>query len=374
MIILELAKPKELDWTVNLEKNSKSPYGAFVMYNTLDDIFPGKKISVNNLSLYEIAQYKKIPENKNFIYLTTKFNPDKLDTENLLLFAETGNNIFIAAHSFGKDFSDTMKILTEAKFFNFQDSVSHSFKNKRIKTKDGYIYKKAFANYEFSVFDTANVTVLGERNGNINFIKFPYGLGNIYINIQPIAFTNYALITEDNSEYIYKALSYLPVRDVIWDEYYKPDKKRDKTPLRYIFQNISLKTAYIIILISIILYMLFTAKRRQRVIPVIVPFKNTSLEFIETIGRLYYHKKNHKDIALKKYNYLLEFLRTRYYINIKNSTEFNFKKIEEKTGASIDTVTSVFSYAERIKQAEKIPVETLEKFNNFIEDFYSGCK
>ncbi len=374
MIIMEVTKPKELDWTVNLEKNSKLPYGSYVMYNTLEDIFPGQKISVNNLSIYEISQYKEIPENKNIIYITTKFNPDKLDTESLLLFAEAGNNIFISANSFSDDFSDTMDIATESKFLNFPDSVIHSFENIKIKTDNGYSYNRAFTTYEFSDFDTTNVTVLGERNGIINFIKIPYGHGNIFINIQPIAFTNYAMITEDNSEYVYKALSYLPVRDVIWDEYYKPNKKRDETPLRYIFQNISLKTAYFLILIALLIYMLFTAKRRQRVIPVIKPFKNTSLEFIETIGRLYYHKKNHKDIATKKYNYFLEYLRTKYYLNIKNSEEMNFEKIEEKTGASTETLKNIFKTAERIEKAAKIPIETLELFNNYIEDFYSECK
>ena len=55
-------------------------------------------------------------------------------------------------------------------------------------------------------------------------------------------------------------------------------------------------------------------KRKQRIIPVITPLKNTSLEFVETIGRLYYQKGTRSGIAHKKIIFFLDFIRTRYNI------------------------------------------------------------
>src|SRR5690606_27953302 len=41
------------------------------------------------------------------------------------------------------------------------------------------------------------------------------------------------------------------------------------------------------------------ARRRQRAIPVVAPPRNTSRDFADTIGRLYYFRGDHADIARK---------------------------------------------------------------------------
>jgi hypothetical protein len=49
--------------------------------------------------------------------------------------------------------------------------------------------------------------------------------------------------------------------------------------------------------------MIFTAKRRQKVIPIVRPPANEMLRFTQLIGNLYYQRKDHKDILQKKYLY-----------------------------------------------------------------------
>ena len=63
------------------------------------------------------------------------------------------------------------------------------------------------------------------RNGNVNFLRIKYGEGNFFLNTVPLAFTNYHLLNSDNNEYVYKALSHLPVQQTFWDDYYKDGNK-----------------------------------------------------------------------------------------------------------------------------------------------------
>jgi len=370
----EIMKPKPIDWTFSLYHKDKIPYGTYVIYNTLKEVFPGQKIKTNNLTLYEYSK-KQAPLNKNFIFIVDDFNPDSLEIKQLLNFAQAGNNIFISANKINKMFSDTLGFEVSY-YFNFESkSMNYNFVNPKLIKKNGYTYKKAFDNYYFSKVDTVNSKLIGIKNKIlVNFIRQKYGNGEFFISTDPIVFTNYNLLYDNNSDYAYKALSHLPLREIIWDTSSHKDNDLEASPLRYILKNKALKYAYYLLMISIIFYMFLTAKRRQRVIPVMKPYQNTSLEFIETIGRLYLHGKNHKDIAIKKFNYFCEFVRLKYYINIKNPDDFSTEKFAEKTETNIELIQQILSVSKEIDNSQTITDKQLLELNKLIEQFYKECK
>ena len=82
---------------------------------------------------------------------------------------------------------------------------------------------------------------------------------------------------------------------------------------RYIFTQPALTWAYYLVLIGLLFYALFAGKRTQRVIPVVEPPRNTSLEFAQTVGRLYFQQGDHDNLARKKIQYFLAGLRERYH-------------------------------------------------------------
>jgi hypothetical protein len=47
-VIYEAVKPKPIDWSFTLESEDKIPYGTYILYNTLADIFQQYK-SKNDL-------------------------------------------------------------------------------------------------------------------------------------------------------------------------------------------------------------------------------------------------------------------------------------------------------------------------------------
>jgi hypothetical protein len=80
--------------------------------------------------------------------------------------------------------------------------------------------------------------------------------------------------------------------------------------------------------------MLFTAKRKQKAIPIIKPPANKMLAFVRSIANLYLLKNNNADIVRKKYIYWADEIKRRYGIDIINENDdWNlYTRLAAKTG------------------------------------------
>lgn len=376
LVLIEYLKPKPIDWTESYRKEDKIPFGTYVLFNLMPDMFPGNTIETSDVSVFEMFNQKDT-YNKNLIFICEDFSINEPGVERLLAHVSEGNHAFIAANYIGGGLADTLNLEIGYDFIrSVLDSlhIGLNFVNPELKTTKGYYYPNALRNNYIASVDTANATLLGKQNNQkANFVKINYGDGAFLINSQPLAFTNYNIIKADNAEYAFKALSYLPPRDFIWDSYIGKAQIKPHTQMRYILSQDALKSAYFTLIITLLLYILFEVKRKQRLIPEIKPHRNTSLEFVRTIGRLYYHNKNHKDLAEKKFNYLQEFLRHKYYIRQADIDNKDFKKIAQRTGARLLTVERIFLSYRKITSKLYVEEKDLFNFNRVIEEFYQDC-
>ena len=120
--------------------------------------------------------------------------------------------------------------------------------------------------------------------------------------------------------------------------------------------------------------MIFEMKRRQRIIPVIQPLANTSLEFVSTIGNLYYQNKEHKNIAEKKILFFLEQIRTRYYLSTSKVDSAFIETLSKKSGRSVEEVSNLFGTIDKIRGSASITAEQLIELNRQIERFNFNIK
>ena len=370
LVIIKMFIPEPTDWSPSYSKNDKIPYGSYILYNQLSDLFPNKKIESTNLPFYNITNERKI-ENKNIIIICNQFDPDELDAKILKRLLENGSDIFIAANSIGKFIADSVRLSTNYSFFGGFDSAYVNFSNPLLMRADDYRFTKGNYNQYFASFDTSKVEVLGMNDiGFANFLKVKVGKGNLYIHSVPNIFTNYNLLKVER-DYIFKCLSYLNIRDVIWDEYYKEVNKYQSTPIRYILSQPSLKWGYFTLIISLILFVIFRGRRDQRIIPIIKPLSNTTLEFVETVGNLYFKQSNHKNIAEKKITYYLDFIRTKYSINTLHLNDELVKQLSDKSAIEVDELRRLFKLINLVSVSTSIKKETLLELNNQIENFYT---
>lgn len=370
IILVELFKEKPIDWSFNLESESKEPYGTYVLYRSLDDLFGS--VEKNKQTLFQ-ATRRKTFKNTNFLFFAKDFSPETSDLKALLKSAENGNRVFISAYSFSKQLTDTLGIKVKNRWINEESEKKCTFTNNKL-NDSVYIFNEHIQSYYFSEINTEKTKILGYCNDSINFIKQKFGEGYLFINLQTAAFTNFGMITTKEPGYAINALNHLPETDILWDTYYKPFKENQYSPLKYIFKYQALTYAWYIILGSIVLFVFFTGKRNQRIIPVINPLRNTSIEFTETLGMMYYKNKNHRQIALNKYKYFLEEVSRNYYIPKKEINKENIAFLEEKTSIKGEEWAKVFRFAERIKESNKISRLVLADFNSLTDRFKTTKK
>lgn len=80
--------------------------------------------------------------------------------------------------------------------------------------------------------------------------------------------------------------------------------------LQYILGQPSLKYAYYLTLLSGLVYVLFSSKRKQKVIPIEELSKNTSLDYVETASSIF--------MAQNQNNKLVKHMRRNFYFKIKS--------------------------------------------------------
>jgi len=178
-------------------------------------------------------------------------NSDYLEDDSvdeLLHFVDAGNTLFISDYYFPQKFHDTLNVSVNY-IENEKDSISYlSLKHIDL---DTIKLDRNDSDQYFTKFDSINSTVL-----------------------EPKAFTNYHLLKEARYTYIEGVLSYLPDSDIYFDSYAKMQTGYDgdveqESNLGWFLEQISFKWAWYTAIIFGILFMIFNAKRRQRVIKIV---------------------------------------------------------------------------------------------------------
>lgn len=105
-------------------------------------------------------------------------------------------------------------------------------------------------------------------------------------------------------------------------------------------------------------------------IPAISPLRNTSLDFVTTIGRLYYQRRDNLNLATKMSIHFLGQVRTKYNMQTSFLDQEFTDRLAYKSGYNKDGVAKIIEYIKVIQQQQFISDESLITFNKEIEQFY----
>jgi hypothetical protein len=192
------------------------------------------------------------------------------------------------------------------------------------------------------------------------------------LHLQPAAFTNFHLLKANHHEYTEKVLSYIPKGTVFW---YIKDQNGEvisDSPMRYILSQPALKWAWYIFLTGMFLFIIFNAKRKQRIVPIIKPLTNTTIDFTKTIGNLYYQEGDHDTIIDKKIIYFLEKIRNDYLIDTTQLDDDFIKKLHHKSGKDLVVIKrAVLLITNHRRSPYNSIEEDLIQINNAIEEVVS---
>lgn len=376
-VMTQLLQPKPLDWTESFSSEDKIPYGGYLIHELLPNIFPSQEIQTNQKPLFE--QPDSTQEQQNWIFMNSEFGLGSWETNKLLSWIAQGNEVFIAARNFNQAFGDTLELNTRLgnPFLGggsilSDDTARVNFTNPELQTTNGYPYFRSTTETYFSEIDSSlQVTILGNnQEQNPNFLRIQIGDGNLYLHSNPTLFTNYFVRESASANYAMTALSYLPEQKTNWDEYYKSINRGGIT-VGYLVSEEYLRWAWFLSLSGVLLFIIFRAKRKQRIIPHIEPPKNSSIEFAKSIGSLYLENGDHKLIAEKKIRFFFEYIRNNLGLDTNNHDESLISDVSSRSGIDITQIKSLFEGIRHIESQDTISLKDLKNLTQQIDQFYN---
>lgn len=369
---IKLISPKQYNWSVTFAAEDKNPFGGYVLAHLLPSLFPESSIQHSYQTLYEIKDSLK--RDGNILIVCSRFQSEDADTRALLDYIHQGGNAFISAQYFLGTLQDSLGFASADYFwkhgnlFNRRDTSYLSYVSPAFDTTQRFYFRRENIPNYFNRLDSTTTSVIARNDLGLPIaLRIKWGRGNLIVNSTPMAFTNIYLLSGENNNFVSGLLSYLPNDDIQWSEYYQFGRMEGRSPLRFILKTPPLKWAYYVALFALLLFIVFEMKRRQRVIPVVKPLENTTLQFVTTIGNLYYQNREHRNIAEKKILFLLDQIRGRYRLSTNALDDEFIIALSKKSGKPEEDIRALFRLINEIRSSEEIGMETLVKLNSQIE-------
>jgi hypothetical protein len=369
--LIEYNRPKPTNWSPTYASNEKIPFGTFILFDRVKDLFQRSTISTRRQPIYNVlvdSNYKRTA----YVIICNSIQPSEQDYEQLTRYIKAGNDVFIAAENFGNLFEDKLRTSVNNPLIAGNKEYV-TFVNPRMDNERQYYVDRGAINNNFDKLDTLNTTVLGiDNDGTANFIRYKMGKGSLYLTVNPKLFTNYSLLKPQGARYAAYALSYLNnPNKIIWDEYYTQGSAVQASPMRVFLTNDTLRWAYYTALISLLIFVVYSIKRTQRIIPVIEPLKNSTIDFVNVVGQVYYEQRDNRDIAHKKIQYFLALLRDEYQLKT-NKLDMEFTTaLAQKMGLTPLFARDLVNYIIYINNQQRVTDSELLELNKLIENFYT---
>lgn len=389
-------KEKQLNEKITLRKADKIPYGTYVAYKGLSYLFPNASVfpSKDEPGFWDsLSNY----DNKQaYIVIADHFSADDDEMRRLVKFAKNGNDVFISAKTVSDDVTDVLGCRTmdlsdpiftedEGVVTARDDSLSISLQKPFFPADSIFYYPGRNFSSSFTRTDKDITNELGKGGAGVtNFIHLKAGKGNFYLHLAPLAFSNYFLLHKNNIQYYEMVMSVIDptVTKIAWDEYYmsKGERRRNNNRNKGWFTVLMntkndagdkpFRAAFWILILLLLLYVLLEMRRKQRFIPVVAKPRNDSLEFVKTIGRLYYDKANHKNLSRKMAAYFQEHVRAKYKLPTSNMDEDFIRALQYKSGVPDYEIRGVVSFIKYLDDAPAISDKQLSEFHKQLETFY----
>ena len=397
------------NWRENYSEKGKNPYGTAFIQGMLKSYFPNESFEVIKDSVH-----LKLPldqeEHSTYVAIGQSMYYSEESTDHLLEYLRQGNDVFIACKfvphklmyylydapcpdNFWKGFDKDSDSTVQLNFIHPMMSLDSSLvlKWRQGSKEKALLYDWPYFPADF-ICDTYSddIVPLGKFGADkMNFVKMKYGAGNVYMHSTPLAFSNYALVEESGFEYASRVFSYLKEGSVYWDAFSRvsenvaasisrqdiPFNKNlsSESPLQYILSQPPLKWAWYMLVAAGILYLVFRSKRRQRILPILPENKNSSLEFVKTMGALYYGKRHNKKLADQKIKFFFVEIHEKYGLRMNvDAGEKQQQLLAQKAKESVESVKKIFTLCNNIIKSSFVSDKTLIDLHQLISQFLKG--
>ena len=367
VLSLEYHLPRQFVWVPTFSHTDKQPLGC-ALFDSLLSVSLPQGYALTRETFYQLE--KDSASRRGVLVVAGLLEGSQADVDALLRMAERGDKVMLVSTIFPQLLEDTLHFYCTYSHFTsvaFQEYLIHNYF--RCDTLR-WIEDDCYASHSYQVYppfldsclrskdslslgkDSLQMRPLAVKTstGDVLAMACPWGKGEIILVSTPLLFTNYGVTDGNTVYYLFRLLSRMGDLPIVRSEGYTRDTaQKQLSPFRYLLSHPPLRWALYLSMLTIVLFMCFTARRRQRAIPVVEAPKNRSLEFIELIGTLYFQRGNRADLVRRKYQFLTEELRREMYVDVEQleagmngegrKTEV-MEKIACRTGWSVDELAA----------------------------------
>ncbi len=392
-LLLLHKEERRFDGRITLHPKDKIPYGTYAAYHLLQHQFPKANIEISSYApgMEETLSYDSAGQ--VLLVVNSYFNPTQSELENMALFAQKGNYVFISCLQMNEAACFFFKVTQENVYnpfaiqndygvINMYDSFAVKLDNRTYTSPVQFVYPGISYNNQFTHYDSVYTYALGYNgeDDTPNLLAINTGKGAFFLHSAPITFTNFFVLYNDNHQYYEKLMSLFPAntKKIVWDQYYllykqkkKGNKDEEKGLLSVLLSHQNFYIAFWLGMGLLALYFITEVKRRQRLIPGYSRPANDSLEFVTTIGKLYYERGDHKNLAEKLTLYFLDYVRNKYKLPTHELNATFVERLALKTGISTDELSKLADALVTIKLSNRISGQQLLQYHQQLENFYS---
>lgn len=366
VLLVQLYFPKPINWKRNFNTQSKDPYGLYVFDKELPKLLNNQNIKKTAQSPYEFIHQEPSLANQTttFLLIENSKHHDKNSVDVLLEKVKEGSDLVIASESYFP--TELLKSLQLKKINVYKRNfhfVHPQFAKDTLSIRDNY-------HNAFLTKNPKNHQIIGKLDNELSFISTKYGKGTVYLSSTPILLTNYYLLNDNEhfSSFTEGFAAILKNKNIVWFDVNHPGYVADEQSiLRVMFQHKSLRFAWYTLLFGLILYIIFYGKRKQRIVPIIEPLKNTTVEYVETIGNLYYQENDHTALLNKQIKFVLHHIRSNWHLPTHNLDDVFKLKLQQKTQADIKEINEFVAFIEQFNPDKKYTQGELLSFNQLLE-------
>lgn len=402
LTVLTCTAGKTFTWTPTYEEQDKEPYGSFVFDSIMHQSVK-KGYEVSQLTADSLATDTNYSQHTILVVRNTI----DLDLPKMMEFVKKGGSIVVCACSFSHDLNEgwNAEILKQY-YYDLQppkDVFIHvRYPKDKTYPARNYIVSAPIGNYRFTDYYSSiyedqiyenkynlnwtEKVLLGGQEGWAMVKTADYGKGTIAICSMPLLFTNYGILENDNYNLIMRILSLAGNKPIVRtrkDITFKvenndgnrgdgggEDSNQDSW-MKHILSNTPLRVAFNLMLLGFLLFCIFSAKRKQRVIPVIKPKQNGQLGFIKQIGSLHKRKNATDHIIRTEYRVLSENVKRKARVDITDTGSRNeaIQRIAALTGLQENEIEQTLStmdayFQERIRAKEVAGNDVMKEKGN----------
>ncbi len=359
LLVLALMRmPKRFTWHTTFAHNDEQPFGCAVFDSVMSASAPAG-YEVSGMSLYQMSDYVA-PQCNTYLLVENYWGYSDTEAKSILRMLKRGDNVVLAVHSAYSSGNDVMYERLGLAFrynadefdgvYSFPRHYADSVRDKVTwvgtsrQPRTTYVMHtvwsscnvicpyapKNFVNRGYWKDERRQIEyrVLARRGSEIVALSATVGRGRLIVTTMPHLFSNYGVLDTQMRELGMRVLSQAGRHPIVRiDENYDKGDVTDggasRSPLKYLLDNPPLRWALYLTLATVLLFFVFTARRRQRVIPVMSDPEDQSMALVEHIGTLYYERHDNADLLQKKYQYFTERLRREAVVDIDDEEHFD---------------------------------------------------